>query len=245
MARPGFSAQLDVLTDRELGILAGAGWQTVVLAAQAPLIGLLIGLAWRDESPNTITWLFMCLSVVWMGCMNACTLLVKERGIYLRERMVGLNLWAYLCAKLSVLVVAGAVQALLLLLAQSQLMHLPPELGRRVAIFVFLALTAATASALGLAISAYARSIHAAVVCVPLFMLPQVIFSEVVLESIDTGVAFWISAATLTRWSYNAVTSLSGGWVFWTLLGAVAALLAQLIVFMLITAFRVRLEDEA
>jgi len=101
---------------RQLGVLARRYFETLtrdarnatLLVAQAPLIAVLIGLSLLygesdiayTKPKNTILFL-LALTAVWFGCSNAVRELVKERAIYLRERMVGLGVLPYILSKLA------------------------------------------------------------------------------------------------------------------------------------------------
>ncbi len=55
------------------------------------------------------------MTAVWFGCSNAARELVKERAIYLRERMVNLSIVPYVLSKVVVLAAFAFIQCVLLL----------------------------------------------------------------------------------------------------------------------------------
>lgn len=244
MPRPGFKGQLDVLVDRALAVHAGSFGTVLLLAAQAPAIGGCIGLAWRDAVPTPATHFVMAVAAVWMGCMNACTAVVQERAIFDRERMFDLDIRAYLLSKGAVLAVLGMVQSVLLLAAAGALMKLPAGPVANVLSFTALSLTSAAAAALGLLISSCARSAQGAVVIVPIVLIPQVVFSKLLLqEAVDRAVPKLIHRLTLTKWCYDALENAPKSVEWLDQLAAWGALLAWTAVFLSLAAAKLRFDD--
>ncbi|MBI3298955.1 MAG: ABC transporter permease [Elusimicrobia bacterium] len=242
--RPGFRAQLDVLIDRVLAVHMGSAGTMLLLAAQAPAIGACVGLAWRAASPTASAHFVMSVAAVWMGCMNACTAIVQERAVFDRERMFDLDIRAYLLSKLAVLATLGAVQAALLLASAGALMHLPASPRALALEFLALTATSAAAAALGLCISAFAKSAQGAVVIVPILLIPQVVFSKLILrEAIERDVPKWLHRLTLTKWCFEALENAPNDVKWLDQMGAWAALAAWTAVFFSVAAFKLRLDD--
>lgn len=245
MARPDFRRQLDVLADRTLAVHMGSPGTVLLLAAQAPAIGACIGLAWRDSTPTPAAHFVMAVAAVWMGCMNACTAIVQERAVFDRERMFDLDIRAYLLSKMAVLTALGALQAALLLAAAGSLMHLPAGPVPKALEFLALTLTSAAASALGLLISAFAKNAQSAVVIVPILLIPQVVFSQLLLQDrVDKPVPKAVHRMTLTKWCYEALENAPNDIKWLDHLAAWAALGAWAAAFLAAAAFKLRLDDE-
>lgn len=155
-----------------------------ILLAQAPIIAVLLVLIFggasratgaeaQQSGAATVTTLFlMNIAAMWFGCSNAAREIVAEWAVFSRERMTGLRLPAYLAAKLGLLSCIGLTQCVLLLLIAG--------LGVRVdaprqPLLAALFLSALVGSALGLLISALARSSEVAISLVPLAILPMVV----------------------------------------------------------------------
>ncbi|HEV7667036.1 MAG TPA: ABC transporter permease [Thermoanaerobaculia bacterium] len=176
-------AQWWTLVQRNLAVKIRDRANLAILLAQAPLIGFLIGAVFRQQGPGaadpavanlaTETALFlMVLAAIWFGCSNSAREIVGEWAIYRRERMINLGIPAYLGSKLTLLGGLCVVQcgALLAIVA--------PALGLKgplVRMFGLLLLAALIGSALGLLVSAAARSSETAISLVPLLLLPMVI----------------------------------------------------------------------
>lgn len=201
-AKP-FRRQLDTLIHRELALMWGRFSTLILLIAQAPLIAYFIGVAWRNEEPKRMTFFVMVLAAVWMGCMNACTAIVRERAIFNRERMFQLNLNAYIGSKFLILVVMIGIQSILLLVVQAKLMRLTGGLSTHIGYFLTLTLAGSASAALGLFISACSKTNYGAVLAVPILLMPQIIFSEPTLgANIDKKIPGLIADFTITRWAF-------------------------------------------
>lgn len=244
MARPGFRRQLDTLIERNISILLGSPGTLLLLFAQAPIIGYFIGLAWRGQEASPQTYFIMSVAALWMGCMNACTAIVSERAVYTRERMFRLDIRSYLFSKMAVLSVMCGLQTLLLLLAQGKLMHLRDSITAHILIFAVMTLTGVAAAALGLLISSVARTAYAAVVSVPILLIPQVIFSEVLLQAnIRNSVPAAIEKATLTKWCYEALIDVHKDIEWLVQLKSLAALALALTVFLALAALKLKADE--
>lgn len=118
--RPVIRAQINVLFERNVAVLMGSPGRLFVLLIQPPLIGALVGLAWGGTRASTMTFFILSLSAIYLGCLNACTSIVRERAVYERERMTGLSIVAFVVSKLMLLTWISLVQALALLWTTAQ-----------------------------------------------------------------------------------------------------------------------------
>jgi ABC transport system ATP-binding/permease protein len=222
------------LTARYRDCMFGDYLTTILLVAQAPLIGWLCALVWSGIETDTPSLYFvMTLSAVWFGCMNACREIVKERAILERERLFGLSLSAYVASKFGVLALLGLVQALALQGAVEWKLALKgPFLIQTMALWG----ASLCGVGLGLLVSALASRQERAVGAVPLLLLPQILFSEFVLPK-----QYFTDFVTVTEkfmpvhWSYQvfeAAAALETDWLWlaWSLfvLFAYALVLAAL-----------------
>lgn len=212
--RPAIRSQLNVLFERNVAVLWGSPGRLLVLLIQPPLIGALVGLAWGGTRASTMTFFILSLAAIYLGCLNACASIVRERAVYERERMTGLSIVAFVVSKLMLLTWISLVQALALLWTTAQWVRFETGFIEDGLLFLYLALTGIAASALGLLISAWSRSPTTAVIGVPVIMLPQIIFSKTVLGSRVEDVAALSAAgrATLTWWSHDALEAAGLSW---------------------------------
>ncbi len=244
MARPGFSSQLSTLLDRTVMVYLGSPTALLIMLVQPPLIGLILGFGWQNQEATRATFLCMSIAAIYIGSMNAATAIVRERPIFDRERMFRLSIWAYLLSKLAVLAAVCAGQMVLLLVAQSYLMHLPAGVWNHILLVVALTVSGVAATGLGLAISAFARSSYVAVLLVPVLIIPQIVFTEVVLKGgIEKKVPAVVEKITITKWGFEALYMVGSDGKWGSFAGSVLAMLALLAGFLTLAALKLRLDD--
>lgn len=194
--------QSGTLADRYFDILLGDLRNTLLLLFQAPIIAGLIVLVWRNVEQATNTLYFvLVLTSIWFGCTNASREIVKERAIFFRERMVGIEIPAYVFSKIRILAMLGFVQCLALLLIVNYYIHL---LGNKFLLFLTLYFCSLAGMALGLLISAIMNSQDKAVGMVPLVIIPQILFSEFALpKDLHEGVTKYLERLMLVGWGYE------------------------------------------
>ncbi len=220
---PKRAAALPVLLARQWAILC-ADWKNFLIFFGQPLIIALL-VAWVTDDVS-LSLFFAYLATMWFGCSNSAQEIVKELPIYRRERMVGLGRHAYLISKFSLLGALTAVQGIFLyacLWATHYALYLPdPDLDLGVTRGLdgstlwqagSVILTAYAAVGIGFAISAIARSTMQAVMIVPLVLIPQILFSGLVVETGDM-VKPGVFAITNLMPSYAAQTMMDVG-AFW------------------------------
>lgn len=131
---------------------------------------------------------FSVVIAAWLGLNNSARDLVRERHLYLRDRLAGLKPGAFLLSKCLVHVTIGAGQVLLLLCVLG-LFKLTAEpslvkdlnLGMTSLAWLFVVLLTVYTAALGLGllVSALMRSEAAAVALLPLLIMPQLLIGAV------------------------------------------------------------------
>ena len=206
-APPAGLRQLGVLARRYLETLGRDARNALLLVAQAPLIAGLIGLSMLygpsdiafAKPKNTLLFL-LALTSVWFGCSNAARELVKERAIYLRERMVALRVAPYVMSKLLVLAGLAAVQCALFLLILDLWFGIP---GSPALLFASMLLASVVGILMGLALSALASSADRAMTLLPILLIPQVLFTIPSVQMDMKGPAGLIARAMPTWWGYD------------------------------------------
>lgn len=193
--------QAGTLTERYVAVLLGDLGNTLLLLIQVPIIGGLMALSWGEAQADEKLAFCLCLSAIWLGCVNACREIVKEREIYRRERMVNLQISAYVISKFQVLAVLDAVQCALLVWMVDYYVGLP---GNELMLFLVLYLGALGATGLGLAISALVSSSDKAVGLVPIVLLPQIIFTRLIMPpGAGKGIVGRIQDLNPLRWVFD------------------------------------------
>ncbi len=202
MARLFNRRQAAVLADRYLDTMLADRWNTLLLLLQAPLLALMTVMVWQNvRNPTASLYFVMVLSALWLGCMDACREIVKERALFLRERMVNLEVGAYLWSKLRVLALLNAVQVVLYAAIVTSQLDLRIAMGW---LLLNLMLTTLVGTALGLLISSLVSRSDHAVGIVPLVILPQILFSEVAIASdAFRGASETVYRLMPSRWAFE------------------------------------------
>jgi ABC-type multidrug transport system ATPase subunit len=166
------NAALPILLRRQWAIFR-SDWKNLALVLGQPIfIGLLV--TWVSKDPPLILF-FASIATLWFGCGNAAQEIVKELPMFRRERLIGLGRHAYLLAKFFSLARITALQSLLLFGVMQLCVG---GIGGAVQWQIpGLVLAACAAVSIGLAISAFAKSVLQAVMIVPLVLIPQILFS--------------------------------------------------------------------
>lgn len=151
------------------------------------------------------------LSAIWLGCMDSCREIVKERALFLREKMFNLNVASYLYSKVRVLVLLNIVQVV----TYAVIIHkfIDTNVPIRWAI-INLLFSTVCGTCLGLFISSMVNRSDYAVGLVPLVILPQIVFSEFSIGKDDfEGISLWIFNVMPSRWGFESLKEFadSGG----------------------------------
>lgn len=153
----------------------------------------------------------MAFATVLFGCINGSREIVKEAAIYRRERAVNLGIIPYMFSKIVVLGMLCLVQSAVLLF----IVHIGIPLQGGVflpvipEIYGTLVLTSMAGLMLGLTISAIAPNNDRAVSFVPIVLIPQVIFSGVIIP-FKHWIMQIIAVIFPTRWAMAALGSSIG-----------------------------------
>lgn len=198
------SRQFSILAERYFTLLAQDRRNLLLLLAQAPLIGVLIGAVFgRNLSGHDarLVVFLMAISAIWFGCINACREIVKELPIYLRERAVNLELLPYLASKVAVLSGLCAAQCLALYLIVAGMTGLEGSGGQQ---FATLCLTSGCGMLMGLVVSAMMSNADKAMAVIPVLLIPQVILADSIVKLGDGMrlLAQWLVPAF---WSVDAM----------------------------------------
>jgi hypothetical protein len=122
------------------------------------------------------TVFLLALAALWFGCSNSAREIVAEWPIYRRERMINLKIPSYVASKFTVLGGLSALQCAVLL----GIVHYGAGLRAPwLLMFGTLYLTAMVGLALGLTVSAIAKTSEVAIGLLPLIQLPMVILGGV------------------------------------------------------------------
>jgi len=154
---------------------------------------------------NTTAVFFLVASAIWFGTSNAAREIVKERAIYLRERMVNLGLFNYVLSKFVLLSFFCVIQCTVLLGIVFFALGFEgglPAFGQQLAALVT---TAICAVSLGLVLSTVVNSSEAAMALTPIALIPQLVLGGLMVPT--TTVPSYIDYLMYiipARWGFEA-----------------------------------------
>jgi ABC-type multidrug transport system ATPase subunit len=203
-----------ILTRRYISIWRGDPMALAAMLGQALLVALLLGIVFGrlddvanplERTQRAVNLMFLLnVASFWFGCNTAAKELVKERVIYTRERGFNLRIDSYVASKFVVLVLIVLVQVTLLF-GIVRLWCGPP--GSAVGQWVALLVLGVAGTALGLLISALARTEDVAAALVPIAVMPQIILAGAIVPL--SGLALLLAKSAITvRWAEQALESL-------------------------------------
>ena len=207
----GSIRQFFTLSGRYLNVLFKDKLTLFILLAQAPVIALMTFLVVGAEQPRDFVYFALALVAVWFGTSVSARELIRERPIYVRERMFNLGIIPYLLSKLFILGFIVFFQCFLLfvplkLMDLLGLMSMPGELFGAPQFWAML-LTAGVGLALGLLISAWVKTSEMATSLVPIILIPQILFSG--LAGVPQGVSRAVSMTMPSAWSFDTMKRFS------------------------------------
>ena len=199
--------QAVVLTARYLATLLRDARNLGLMVGQAPVVAALIGLSLLygpsdvaySKPKNTILFL-LALVAVWFGCSNAVRELVKERALYVRERMVNLRVVPYVLSKVLVLGAVALVQCVLFFLILDRWFGVP---GRGWLVVGAMLLAAVAGILMGLAVSALVGTPDRAMTLLPILLIPQVLFTSPAVQMDMKGPSGLVARAMPSWWAYD------------------------------------------
>jgi ABC-type multidrug transport system ATPase subunit/pSer/pThr/pTyr-binding forkhead associated (FHA) protein len=222
VARPNtdWGHQLVSLLRRYVAVIVADRRNTLLLVAQAPLLGLLMLAVLGEghlrpgptgQGASTTVLVALTLSATYLGATNSIREIVKERAILTRERSVGLSGSAYVVSKALTLGVLTVVQSVILVLLATARQNGPGHgavlsFGMLELIGV-VSLTGLAAMALGLMISAFVTNPDKALTLLPIVLFAEFLLSGGALSLGHSPVVRDIGYLTGARWGEAAASA--------------------------------------
>ena len=183
-----------------------------ILLGQAPVMAALIGLLYPrhllrlpDHQPShSAVFVFLLVTAaLWLGLIDSCREIVKERSIILRELVVGVRLDAYLLSKATLLFLLAAIQCILLLAVAVVIQPLYSSASSYLGLAGMLILASWSAVALGLMVSTVAKSVDQATSLIPLLLIPQLLFGGALVPFARMAPAIkGLADLMVSRWAF-------------------------------------------
>ncbi len=221
---PGKVKQLRIFMQRNIKAKLGNHQYMLISLLEAPLLALILGyftkfIAGTPDNPNEYifsensnipSYLFMCVvAVMFFGLSASAQEIIRDRKLLQRERFLNLSRNSYLMSKVFVMMLISAVQALSFILIGNYILEIQ---GMLWPYFVILFSASVCANLIGLNISSALNSEVAIYILIPLILVPQLLFSGVVVRFEKLHKAYTanvyvpiIADAMVSRWAYEAL----------------------------------------
>lgn len=190
----------------------------LIAALEAPLLAFLFSFFAKTKeageyvfahNSNLQSYLFMSVVVaLFIGMSISAEEIFKDRLILKREAFLNLSRSSYLTAKISIVFIISAVQMLIYVLVANNILEIK---GMTFYFWLGLFSTACFANILALNLSAGLKSIVAIYILIPLMLIPQLLFSGVIVDfqnmnhASDKRYTPAIADVMTARWAYEAI----------------------------------------
>ncbi|MDF3026220.1 MAG: transporter related protein [Fluviicola sp.] len=162
------------------------------------------------ENENIPQYLFISVVVaLFLGLTVAAEEIIKDKKILKRESFLNLSLGSYLWSKILIMFIVSAIQTAFFVLIGNLILEIH---GLWWEYWLILFSTSCMANVLGLNISSAFNSAKVIYIIVPLLIIPQLIFSGVIVKFDKLHPIFssnnevpWVGNAMASRWAYEAL----------------------------------------
>lgn len=235
--------QFSILSERYFECLLGDFKRLTWMIGLAPLVAIPIILRWQSWQATETLYFVIALSSVFFGCINGCGEIAKESAIYRRERLVGLNIGAYLASKVKILGLIGLVEIgiFYFLIAHYLNTDLTMVLAFTALFFSYFA-----GMSMGLMLSRWCGTDIKAVISVPLVIIPQIVFSKFVLPSNTLkGAGLKIEKLMVAKWGFESLNYCKKGEIIYgDYMISVAVLIGLSLIFLTLTFLHLWFSEE-
>jgi hypothetical protein len=193
----------------------------------APLVGILSATFWRHglfspeggafggDAELAITNLFMVAIICCItGSISSMREIVKEKDIYMRERMVALQIFPYILSKTMVSIIIALYQAAVFLFIMKIAGGWPEIASITIPVYITLFLATMAGMMQGLLVSALAPNNNVAPLLLIVVIVLQLVFGGIIPNRergpVIDKVSVALSSSTTTKWAFESLVTLSG-----------------------------------
>jgi ABC transport system ATP-binding/permease protein len=196
----------------------------VITLLEAPVLALILAFYTRSardvsgtitdysfaQNANIPAYLFMSVIVaLFLGLVISAEEIFKDRKILERERFLSLSRWSYMSSKITIMFTISAIQMFLFVFIGNHILGIESMTWRY---FLILFTTSCWANLIGLTISSGLKSVVTIYILVPLILVPQLLFSGVVVNFRNLNKAIYsdkyvpvVGEIMTSRWSYETL----------------------------------------
>ncbi len=222
---PGLITQLKLFFTRDLLSKLTNRQYILISVLEAPLLAIILAFFTKyfhgtagdpdayifRHNDNLPAYLFICVIVfLFIGLTMSSEEIIKDRRILHRESFLNLSRFSYLNAKVGLLFLMSAVQAITFVLLGNLIFEIR---GMTFPHFILLFTTACFANMMGLNISSGLNSVITIYILVPFLLIPQILFSGVLVKfdklhkSLTHEIYVPVIGELMTsKWAYEALT---------------------------------------
>lgn len=220
-AKPSRSKQFSVFFRRDIKSKLANAQYLLINALEAPLLAFTLSffLKFFNGKEGTYSYLdnenipqFIFVSVIvaiFMGLTVAAEEIIKDRVNLKREAFLNLSRFSYLLSKIQVMFIISAIQTFLFVLIGSYVLEIK---GMFFEYWMVLFSAACCSNVMGLIISSTLNSVKVIYISIPIFVIPQLLFSGVIVSYSKLNPVFshptevpWVGNLMLSRWAYEAL----------------------------------------
>jgi ABC-type multidrug transport system ATPase subunit len=220
---PGHFEQFKLFLKRDILAKVHNKQYLLLNALEAPLLAFILAFFTKKfsfvegipkyifgENTNIPAFIFMAIIVaLFLGLVISAEEIFKDRKILKREKFLNLSRSSYLSSKIVILFTLSAFQALFFVIIGNEMLEIKGMLFRY---WIVLFTASCWANIIGLNISAGLNSVVTIYILVPIILVPQLLFSGVVVEfdkmhnniASDKNVPV-IGDMMVSRWAYEAL----------------------------------------
>lgn len=216
---PNRIKQFRIFFSRSILSKLGDHQYLLMIALEAPLLAIIIGFFTKytvaetyifSANDNIPAYLFMCVvAALFLGMIVSAEEIIKDKKILQREKFLDLSWGSYISSKVTVVFLISAIQMLVFVLLGNYILEIK---GLSFIYWLILFSAAACANMIGLNLSASLKSTVAIYVSVPLLLVPQLLFSGVIVDfkKLHYSIASekyvpLIGDTMISRWAYEAL----------------------------------------
>jgi ABC-type multidrug transport system ATPase subunit len=221
---PGRLQQMRVFMRRNIKAKLANHQYMLITLLEAPALALILGYFTKfiagtpgnpneyifSENVNIPSYLFMCVvGAIFFGLSASAQEIIKDRKLLQREKFLNLSRNSYLLSKVFVMFIVSAIQSLSFILVGNSILEidlLTPQF------FAIMFSASVCSNLIGLNISSALNSEVAIYILIPLILVPQLLFSGVVVRFdklhkalLTTSNVPVIADVMVSRWAYEAL----------------------------------------
>ncbi|MDR0566302.1 MAG: ATP-binding cassette domain-containing protein [Prevotellaceae bacterium] len=221
---PGRLQQMLVFVRRNIKAKLANRQYMLITLLEAPVLALILGYFTKfiagtpgnpseyvfSENANIPSYLFMCVvGAIFFGLSASAQEIIKDRKLLQREKFLNLSRNSYLLSKVLVMLIVSAIQSLSFILVGNSILEID---GLTPQFFAIMFSASVCSNLIGLNISSALNSEVAIYILIPLILVPQLLFSGVVVRFdklhtalLSTSNVPIVADAMVSRWAYEAL----------------------------------------